>query len=101
VHCFFPDRRFTSADAIAAGPLHRRIVIGTPVSVSDIDECVEKLRLFRISPFRDGELAATGAGANVLGSPVLAFAHLARALARGSHPQPVQIRRARHHWHLD
>ncbi len=76
----FPGWRFKVEDSVAAGGLHGALVIGEPVPVSDIAECARKLREFRIALARDGAVQAAGTGADVLGSPLAAFAHLARVL---------------------
>jgi 2-keto-4-pentenoate hydratase len=90
VQCPFADWTFTAADAIAAYAVHGALIVGTPVPVSDIDDCAAKLRAFTIALARDGARVATGCGANVLDSPLSAFAHLAEVLAGQSRFQPVQ-----------
>jgi 2-keto-4-pentenoate hydratase len=60
-------------------------VIGTPVSVADIEDCAAKLRTFTVALARDGECVATGGGTNVLDSPLLAF--------RAPHPSPSRTGR--------
>jgi 2-oxo-3-hexenedioate decarboxylase len=90
VQCPFPDWQFTAADAIAALTLHGALVVGPPVAVADIEDCAQKLRTFSITLLRDGEEQATGGGASVLDSPLLAFAHLAEALAEQARFAPVQ-----------
>jgi 2-keto-4-pentenoate hydratase len=84
VQCPFPDWRFTVADTIAAYAVHGALVVGTPIHVSEIEDCAEKLRSFVIALFSDGSQQAEGVGSNVLGSPLLAFAHLAEVLSRQS-----------------
>lgn len=78
----FPGWRFAVQDTIAANGLHGVLVIGTPMPIGDIADCGRKLREFRIALSRGGAVQAEGAGANVLDSPLLAFAHLADVLAR-------------------
>ena len=90
VQCPFPDWEFRLPDVIAAYAVHGALVIGTPVAVSKIDECAAKLRSFTITLARNGEQVAAGGGEQVLGSPLLAFAHLAEVLARASRFPPVQ-----------
>ncbi len=87
----FPEWRFKVEDTVAAGGLHGALVIGTPVPVSDIADCARKLREFRIALWRDGAIRAEGAGANVLDSPLAAFAHLARVLDRLPQFLPVGV----------
>ncbi len=86
----YPDWKFRSVDAIAACGLHGALIVGRPVAVRDIDDCVAKLRSFTIALLRDGRQEATGGGANVLDTPLLAFAHLAETLARQARFAPVQ-----------
>src|SRR5437763_12384464 len=39
VQCPFADWRFRAVDAIAAFAVHGALVVGTPVSVSDLEDC--------------------------------------------------------------
>lgn len=87
VQCPYPGWRFRLADSVAACVLHGKLVVGPRVAVSDAAECVARLRDFTIALSCDGEVAATGGGADVLDSPLLAFAHLAGVLvAQGEEP---------------
>jgi 2-oxo-3-hexenedioate decarboxylase len=90
VQCPFPDWQFTAADAIAAFTLHGALVLGPPIAVSGIEDWAERLRSFTIALSKDGEQQASGGGASVLDSPLLAFAHLAELLAEQSRFAPVQ-----------
>jgi 2-oxo-3-hexenedioate decarboxylase len=90
VQCPFPDWKFTGVDAIAAFAVHGALIVGQPVAVTDIEECAAKLRDFTITLSRNGEQVATGGGANVLDSPLLAFAHLGEVLAAQSRFRPVE-----------
>jgi 2-keto-4-pentenoate hydratase len=90
VQSLYPDWKFRSVDAIAAFGLHRALVVGRPVAVRDIDDCVAKLRSFTIALSRDGRQEAIGGGANALDTPLLAFAHLAETLARQARFAPLQ-----------
>jgi len=89
VSCPFRDWKFKVADTVAANGLHGALVVGTPVPVSDIADCARKLRELRLTLLRDGAPHAEGTGANVLGSPLLAFAHFAGVLARLPRFAPV------------
>jgi len=89
VGCPFRDWKFKVADVVAANGLHGALVIGTPVPVSGIDDCARKLRELRLTLLKDGAPHAEGTGANVLGSPLLAFAHFAGVLARLPQFAPV------------
>ena len=90
VQCPFARWKFKRVDAIAAFAVHGALVVGAPVPVTDIENCAAKLRTFTITLSRDDEPLATGGGANVLDSPVLAFAHLAEVLAGQNRFEPVQ-----------
>jgi 2-oxo-3-hexenedioate decarboxylase len=90
VQSVFPAWKFRAADTMAAFALHGRLVVGTPVPVSSIADCAAKLASFRIALAREGEVRAEGGGANVLDSPLLAFAHLADLLERQPGFAPVQ-----------
>lgn len=90
VQCPFPDWRFRGPDAIAAFAVHGALVVGTPVPVAEIADCAARLRDLTVTLFKDGEPQATGSGANVLGSPLLALAHLTRVLAAQRAFAPVQ-----------
>jgi 2-oxo-3-hexenedioate decarboxylase len=85
----FRDWKFKLADTVAGNGLHGALVIGTPVPVAGIADCARKLRELRLTLFRDGVPHAEGSGANVLGSPLLAFAHFAGVLARLPQFAPV------------
>jgi len=90
VQCPFPDWEFAGVDTIAAYAVHGALVVGAPVPVSEIEQCVDRLRGFEVVLSRDGAQQARGVGANVLGSPLLAFAHLAEVLSAQSRFAPVQ-----------
>jgi 2-keto-4-pentenoate hydratase len=69
---------------LTAYAVHGLLVIGPPVAVADIHDCAANPRTFTITLARNGEQQATGGGEQVLGSPLLAFAHLAEVLANQS-----------------
>jgi 2-oxo-3-hexenedioate decarboxylase len=79
----FPEWKFTAADCTAAFGLHGALVIGPPLPVTRTHrrELARTLASFTLTLRRDGTTIDTGVGANVLGSPALALAHLARVLA--------------------
>lgn len=76
----FPNWRFQIADTVAVNGLHGLLIVGTPVPVVSITECVKRLRNFRLTLKKGEKVVAEGCGADVLGSPLLAFAHLAHLL---------------------
>ena len=78
----FPGWKFNVADTVAVNGLHAMLVVGDPVPVASIPDCAKRLREFRIVLKKGDTTAAEGGGANVLDSPLLAFAHLTGLLAR-------------------
>lgn len=90
VQSVFPGWKFKGPDTMAAFALHGRLIVGPPVRVAGIADCAAKLARFRITLARGGEVHAEGGGANVLDSPLLAFAHLADLLERQPRCAPVQ-----------
>jgi 2-oxo-3-hexenedioate decarboxylase len=90
VQCPFHDWEFAAVDTIAAYAVHGALVLGTPVRAAEIESCADKLRGFEVVLSKDGVEQARGVGANVLGSPLLAFAHLAEVLSQQSRFPPVQ-----------
>jgi 2-keto-4-pentenoate hydratase len=83
VQCHFPEWQFAIQDTIADGGLHGRYAVGPrlPIVNGSERELAGHLATFTISLSKDGEAMATGGGANVLGSPLHALAHLAELLA--------------------
>jgi 2-oxo-3-hexenedioate decarboxylase len=87
VQSHFPEWKFTAADCTAAFGLHGALFVGTPVAVTDAnrDKLSTTLSSFALTLSRGGNVVDRGTGANVLGSPALALAHLARLV--GAQPQ--------------
>jgi 2-oxo-3-hexenedioate decarboxylase len=83
VQSHFPDWKFAAADCTAAFGLHGALVVGAPVPVTERNRAflAETLPCFTLTLRRSGEVIDEGLGANVLGSPARALAHLARVLA--------------------
>jgi len=83
VQSHFPDWKFAAADCTAAFGLHGALVVGMPVPVTERNRAslADVLPSFTLALRRGGELIDRGVGANVLDSPALALAHLARVLA--------------------
>jgi 2-keto-4-pentenoate hydratase len=83
VQSHFPGWKFAAADCTAAFGLHGALVIGPRVEVTLEQRAAlfAKLPAFRLILQRGDTVVDEGVGANVLGSPALALAHLARVLA--------------------
>src|SRR5438477_100416 len=83
VQSHFPGWKFAAADCTAAFGLHGALVIGAPLVVTDANRAAlaAALPAFELTLSRGDTAVDRGVGANVLGSPALALAHLARLLA--------------------
>lgn len=93
VHTPFRDWKFTAADTIAAFGLHGVLIVGTPrylrTAAGLNRDLVKELKGFKVSLFCNGELRDSGAGTNVLGSPLLALSHLVELLAKLPQHKPL------------
>ena len=87
VDCHFADWKFGPADAAADFSLHWRLIVGTPCQLRSVEipALATQLRDCRVALSRNGVVADRGVGANALGHPLSALAHLAAALS--SQPQ--------------
>ena len=83
VQSHFPDWKFAAADCTAAFGLHGALMVGAPVAVTDANRAAlaAALPAFELTLSRRDTVIDRGIGSNVLGSPALALAHLARLLA--------------------
>jgi len=83
VHSVFPGWRFRAPDCTAAFGLHARLVVGPrrTVGADERDALFAILPSFEVTLRRNGAVVDTGTGANVLGSPAHALAHLRDVLA--------------------
>jgi 2-keto-4-pentenoate hydratase len=91
VDCHFDEWKFKSADSAADFALHWRLIVGPPcdISRSDIPRLVSQLRDCRVTLSRNGAVADSGVGANALGHPATALAHLADVLSRQPAFEPL------------
>jgi 2-keto-4-pentenoate hydratase len=92
VQSHFPNWKFTAADCTAAFGLHGALVVGAPVPIASADRTriAAALPAFTLRLSRGDTVVDTGTGANVLGSPVQALAHLARVVAAQPWAPPLQ-----------
>ena len=83
VQSHFPEWKFSAADCTAAFGLHGALVVGAPTALDAAarDRLAEMLPEFELTLRRGDAVVDRGSGANVLGSPALALAHLANVLA--------------------
>jgi 2-oxo-3-hexenedioate decarboxylase len=91
VDCHFDDWKFGPADSAADFSLHWRLIVGTPqpVRAADLPELARQLHDCRITLSRDGTVVDQGVGANALGHPASALAHLAEVLSRQPQFEPL------------
>lgn len=89
VQCHHPDWKVGIADCTADNGLHGRLVLGTPVPVERIAGFAAALPFLKVALAQDGRTRDTGVGSNVLGSPLLALAHLVDLLARQPDAPPL------------
>jgi 2-oxo-3-hexenedioate decarboxylase len=83
VDCHFADWKFQPADSAADFSLHWRLIVGEPVAHGrDFASLAAQLRDCRIALSRNGAVVDRGTGANALGHPATALAHLADLLSR-------------------
>ena len=83
VQSHYPHWKFTAADCTASWGLHGRLVVGprTDVTAANRSALAERLPRFEVTLRHGDGVIDRGVGANVLDSPALALAHLARVLA--------------------
>jgi len=91
VDCHFDEWKFKSADSAADFALHWRLIVGPPCAFSrgDIATLVSQLGECRVTLSRNGAVADSGVGANALGHPATALAHLADVLSRQPAFEPL------------
>jgi 2-keto-4-pentenoate hydratase len=91
VDCHFDDWKFGPADSAADFSLHWRLIVGTPqpARAADIPALAKQLHDCRIALSRDGAVVDQGVGANALGHPATALAHLVEVLSRQPQFEPL------------
>jgi 2-keto-4-pentenoate hydratase len=84
VDCHFADWKFRPADSAADFSFHWKLVVGAPhpVDPKQVTALATQLRECGVTLRKDGAVADRGVGANALGHPALALAHLADVLSR-------------------
>jgi 2-oxo-3-hexenedioate decarboxylase len=89
VQSHHPGWRFRLPDCTADNGLHGRLVTGTPVPTAQVPHLVERLVDVQVILRKGDAEIDRGIGANVLGSPLLALAHLVTALAGQPEAPPL------------
>lgn len=91
VQSHFPGWKFEAPDTIADGGLHGRLLVGPRQPLSRLGtDPLASFRSFSLTLSRNGAVAETGQGSNVLGSPVAALSHLVSVLAK--QPESEKLR---------
>jgi 2-oxo-3-hexenedioate decarboxylase len=81
VQSYFPNWSFRLPDCTAVNGLHAQLVVGTRHPVATIPGLAERLPGVQVVLRHGEQVVDRGVGANVLGSPLLALAHLVGVLA--------------------
>jgi 2-oxo-3-hexenedioate decarboxylase len=93
VQSHYPNWKMKAPDSAAAFGLHGALIVGPPQPIERLGspgELIARLRTFTLTLSLNGEPRAQGTGANVLDSPLLAFAHLQGLLKDLPQFEPVQ-----------
>jgi 2-oxo-3-hexenedioate decarboxylase len=91
VQSIFPAWQFQVADCVADGGLHGRLFVGPRRKLSDKERGTLASDLSRLSVRlnKNGDLADTGTGTNVLDGPIQALAHLVAVLGKDKLNPPL------------
>jgi 2-oxo-3-hexenedioate decarboxylase len=91
VQSHFPGWRFQAADTIADWALHGTLLVGEPRDVRRLGaDVTTALEHCTVALSCDGRVREVGRGANVLGSPFAAIAHLLAVMAKQRQTMPLQ-----------
>ncbi len=90
VQCHHPDWKLTLADATADNGLHGKLVIGTPLAVSQLHDLAAALPKLTVILEKNRIGVDRGVGENVLGSPLLALAYFVEVLAKQPEAPPLR-----------
>ena len=86
VQCFHPEWKLRLADATASNGLHGRLTVGDRMPIGKLASSQAALAGFSVELRKGDAPVDHGSGSNVLGSPLLALAHLVEALERSGAP---------------
>jgi 2-oxo-3-hexenedioate decarboxylase len=91
VQSHFPAWRFQAADTVADSSLHGALFVGEPQPIERLaPDPIAALKTFTLSHSCNSIVREVGKGSNVLGSPLLALAHLIKVLANQPESSPLQ-----------
>jgi 2-oxo-3-hexenedioate decarboxylase len=89
VHCYHPDWKLQLPDSTAANGLHGRLIVGTPIAVERIAGLAAALPFLKIALLKNGVKIDEGLASIVLGSPLLALAHVIEILSKQPESPPL------------
>jgi 2-oxo-3-hexenedioate decarboxylase len=90
VQSHYPGWKFAVADTIADSALHGTLLVGPQRPVAEVAaDAVAALQSLTLSLSCNGREREVGRGSNVLGSPLLAIAHLVSVLAKQPEYPPL------------
>ena len=91
VDCHLAGWKFKTAESAADFALHWRLIVGPSREIREGERAalVEQLRDCRVTLSKNGAVADRGVGANALGHPAGALAHLASVLAARPQFEPL------------
>ncbi|WP_050479235.1 2-keto-4-pentenoate hydratase [Herbaspirillum rhizosphaerae] len=91
VQSHYPGWQFNAADAVADGGLHGMLFVGERASLAALgDQALEQLASCSVALLCNGAVRETGKGANALGNPLAAMAHLIAVIATQAIRRPIQ-----------
>ena len=91
VQSHYPGWRFQAADTVADCSLHGTLLLGEPVPIDQLaPDPIAALKSFRVALSCNGEVQEVGRGANVLGNPLVALAHLISVLSKQPECLPLE-----------
>lgn len=91
VQSHYPGWEFQAADTIADSALHATLLVGERQDVTRLGpDLISDLERFTVTLSCDGITHEQGLGSNVLGSPLMAIAHLISVIAKQPNASPLQ-----------
>ena len=91
VQSHYPAWQFQAADTVADNALHGALFVGAREDPANLGpDLIDQLRRFRVELSCNGIRRETGCGANVLGNPLAALAHLLAVVADRPADEAVQ-----------
>jgi len=91
IDCPFADWKFQPEDFVASYGLHTALVIGArdEIKPDAVASLVDALAAFKARTYKNGEFVEEGSAKNVLRSPALCLAELAKAVSKRTPNEPL------------